>query len=482
MTDPTYDWEAAWEKPATYNWNDAWNKKKTRPDGPPAGIVPPATVNGASSYGAKALADELHILANTGPDSHKRNDQLNESAFSLAQLVAAGHLPDQATRQELYRTGVAIGLTPSETRNTIHSGFAAGLQQPRVVAPLETGANVTEVPEITIMRETEPDQTAAQTRFDQLLLQTLDRDELRNIQPPEPLIENWLSKSSLAWIQGKWGNAKTFAAVDIACCVATGTTWHGHLVTQGTVLYLIAEGASGLNQRVDAWEEANGQKADRIKFLPMPVQLGDPAHIDVTAFRMLLNHFQPVLVIIDTQARVTVGCEENSSKDMGVFVDVLDGLKRQSKACMLVVHHEPRNGDNLRGSVALEGGADHIIRSSKDGDNVTISSPKQKDSAEPGDIHLTLQPVGNSAVLSHDVSRQDKPVSPNEQKILEVMEEWPGEASATELRKACGDIPEQSYYRSLNKLVNKGKVLLRKEGRSKFYSFSPVQPQLQGMA
>jgi RecA-family ATPase len=197
------------------------------------------------------------------------------------------------------------------------------------------------------------EQTDIDRRYLQLTAQLLDRNGLRSIPKPMPLIENWLFKNSLAWIQGKWGNGKTFVAVDIACCVATGTEWHGNAATQGVVLYLIAEGASGLDPRVEAWEAAAGCEATGIVFLPSPVQLGKTVHIDVAAFRMLLRNLQPVLVIIDTQARVTVGAEENSNRDMGIFVDVLETLRAECGSTMLVVHHEPRNGENLRGAVAL---------------------------------------------------------------------------------------------------------------------------------
>jgi RecA-family ATPase len=111
-------------------------------------------------------------------------------------------------------------------------------------------------------------------------------------------------------------------------------------------------------------------------FLPVPVQM--LGNVDVAAFGQLLVDLQPTLLILDTQARVTVGAEENSSRDMGQFVDALDELRSHSGACILVVHHEPRNGENLRGSTALEGAATTIIRVSKDGNVVELTNPKQK--------------------------------------------------------------------------------------------------------
>ncbi|HET9302148.1 MAG TPA: hypothetical protein VFO20_05185, partial [Propionibacteriaceae bacterium] len=104
----SYDWEAAWDKPKAgpYSFWDAVNQRQNQTvDSPPT-----TTHNGAATaYGKKAFDEELAILRSTTEGS--RNDQLSDSAFALAQLVAGGELPDQTTRQELYRTGVAIGLT-----------------------------------------------------------------------------------------------------------------------------------------------------------------------------------------------------------------------------------------------------------------------------------------------------------------------------------------------------------------------------------
>ena len=102
-------------------------------------------------------------------------------------------------------------------------------------------------------RSEEP-QPEVDRRYLELMSRLLDNKGLRSIPPPTPLVDGWLYRDTLAWIQGKWGNAKSFLAIDLGCCVATGTPWHGHEVAQGTVLYLIAEGASGLSQRVEAWE------------------------------------------------------------------------------------------------------------------------------------------------------------------------------------------------------------------------------------
>ena len=56
-----------------------------------------------------------------------------------------------------------------------------------------------------------------------------------------------------------------------------------------------------------------------------------------------------------------VGGDENSSKDMGNLIAGADALCRATGATVLLVHHTPRNGDNLRGHTSLEGAVDTAI-------------------------------------------------------------------------------------------------------------------------
>lgn len=315
-----------------------------------------------------------------------------------------------------------------------------------------------------------PDDTASaiERRTLELRGRLLTPDRLREIPPPVPLVEGYLFRDSLAWLGGKPGHAKSFSAVDFACCVGTGHPWHGHDVTPGSVLYLIAEGASGLSLRVDAWAAANGRRVDNVLFLPIPVQLLNA--LDTAAFTALAAELRPDLVIIDTQARVTVGGEENSSKDMGRFVDSLEHLRRASGACVLVVHHEARGAENLRGSTALEGAATTILRCSKDGAVVEITNTKQKDSPEQPPLQLTLTAFGGSAVLSHDPYGVADAPTESERDLLAILRDTFGAAGATktELRDASGQA-KTTYYRAIGALVAKGLVVQHKEGRGTRY-------------
>jgi hypothetical protein len=156
---------------------------------------------------------------------------------------------------------------------------------------------------------------------------------------------------------------------------------------------------------------------------------------------------------------------------MGRFVDNLEQIRRHTTACVMPVHHEPRNGENLRGSTALEGAATTILRVSKDGTVVELTNPKQKDAPEQPPMLLALTPIGESAILSHEAVGIAGFTTESEHHVLTVLRESFGNrgATKTELRDAAGQ-PKTTWYRSINALVNKGLVLPSKEGRSTVYT------------
>ncbi|PXY32966.1 hypothetical protein BAY59_07540 [Prauserella coralliicola] len=310
------------------------------------------------------------------------------------------------------------------------------------------------------------------TRYAELAAALVDTAGLRALPPPVPLVSEWLFRDTLAWLHGKPGNAKTFVAVDLACCVATGTPWHGHEVTRGSVLYVIAEGARGLSRRVDAWSTTHeGLIPEGVTFLPAAAQLINEG--DVTAFARLLNERRPVLVVIDTQARASVGADENSAKDMGLLVANLERLRQACGACVLVVHHEPRVGENLRGHTALEGAADTLIRVTKDGALVEVANPKQKDAEEAPTFKLALRPVADSATLTRNLGTAAELMSASERAVLEALERLGGEASQTQLSEAA-EVSKSTFYRVVSTLYERALVARSKDGRGVRYTLTTL--------
>ncbi|MFH8343764.1 AAA family ATPase [Streptomyces sp. NPDC018045] len=303
------------------------------------------------------------------------------------------------------------------------------------------------------------EQNPTQARLAELRSLLVDTDGLDSIADPEPLIDGVLYRDSLAWLYGKPGHGKSFVALDWAGCIANGMPWQHREVRRGPVLYLVAEGASGIRRRVRAWEQAFGQRMHDVVFLPVPVQLLHGT--DLSAFTFLIREQQPALVVIDTQARVTVGAEENSNTEMGRVVAAADALRQESGACVLMVHHAGKSGLDMRGASAFDGAATSVIKVTKDGEYVEVHSGKQKDTEDFDTVFLRLRPAGQSAVLeSREASRLPLDVTRSEETLLATMRESFGTTGATgpQLFEVC-DVPKSTFYRSLNSLLGRGALV-----------------------
>ncbi|MBC2904000.1 AAA family ATPase [Streptomyces cupreus] len=248
-----------------------------------------------------------------------------------------------------------------------------------------------------------------EARLKAMEAELLGTEDLDNIPALEPIIDDVLFRDTIARIYGASGTFKSFMTLDMAGCVGTGTPWHGQPVQQGIVVYLVAEGVKGIRKRVRAWEQHHGRKMTGVKFLPRPVQAMD---LEWLVLVELCRRLQPALVVIDTQARVTVGIEENSNTEMGRVVDRMEQLRGACGACILLVHHTGHDGDRGRGATAVKGALQTEIGVERKGkglcdSQVTLKTGKQKDDEELGDIVFGLHQV----LLDGEAKEDGSPVT-----------------------------------------------------------------------
>lgn len=236
----------------------------------------------------------------------------------------------------------------------------------------------------------------------------LDPNAVDGLEEPGWLIENYITAGGLATIFGRPGSFKTFAALDWACSVASGTWWNGHAVTQGPVLYVMAEGAGGLRRRKQAWEKANRVMLSEfpITWYPQPVNLLDPEWSEGLAIVAAERHV--ILTVIDTVARSMPGGDENTSRDMGTLISAADKIRNSTGGAVILVHHTPLDGGRLRGHSSLEGAVDTNIGVDSDGTTIKITVDKQKDSEPPEPLLLHPEPYGESIVLRPGAGRTEE--------------------------------------------------------------------------
>jgi hypothetical protein len=243
-----------------------------------------------------------------------------------------------------------------------------------------------------------------------LLAEMLTADDLASRQPPRHMIEGLLQFDSESWVIGEPGSRKSFVVLDMAAHVASGKPWQGRRVNQALVVFIVAEGAGGSAARIKAWQKTYGPMGQHIRFLPRPVQAARPAAwaVLVQACARLsavaAESGQGLLVVLDTQARVTVGLKENDATDMGVFIDAVRAIREASGACVLTVHHTGRKGGDARGSSAIDGAQTTELKVVKDAGSAgglygRVIVEKQKDitEAEPVLLKFDVVDLGQDA-------------------------------------------------------------------------------------
>lgn len=316
-------------------------------------------------------------------------------------------------------------------------------------------------------------------RLAQLRAALLDSAALDYVPPPQPVIDGLLFRDGLAWLFGKPGTYKSFIALDWAGCVSAGLPWQERETVQGPVLYLVAEGTAGLRKRVRAWEDY-ADCTMLATFLPVAVQLLDEAELD--AFTALVAELAPVLVVIDTQARVTVGIEENSNTEMGRLVAAADKIRRACGSCVLIVHHEGRAGENMRGAIALEGAATSLFRAERDGTRITLRNTRQRDVGEADDIILhAAQRLDSIVVQSNEavgLAISGQFLTDSEKVIMDTLLDCflDSDASATTLMEMTKQ-SKSTFFHAISGLVSKGKVI--KDGPKGRYRYGLPSGRVQ---
>jgi hypothetical protein len=148
--------------------------------------------------------------------------------------------------------------------------------------------------------------------------------------PTNWLIKNLITASSLGLLFGLSGSGKSFLALDIAFCISTGIDFHGHKVTQGSVVYIAGEGYAGLKKRIKALELKYGITAPNLYISKQSAALTDANNAkDVRlAIDSVCNNAS--LVIIDTMHRNFGEGDENSANDFGLFINNIDNYLRKN--------------------------------------------------------------------------------------------------------------------------------------------------------
>jgi hypothetical protein len=236
--------------------------------------------------------------------------------------------------------------------------------------------------------------------------------ELRAMPPVEWLVENLLTRTGLGVLYGPPGAGKSFAALELAACVARGQPFHGLAVEQGAAIYIAGEGVGGLGKRVKALEAARGWQGDApLYLLGQAVAFAEQGEVERLMQTISARGERVALVVVDTVARALLGHEENSADSMGAFVAACDAVKRHCGGALLGIHHSGKDAARgARGSNSLVAGADSVLKAAQEHGFLSLAIEKQKDGEQVEPLRFRMSQralIGDTSIVLERV--QDAP-------------------------------------------------------------------------
>ena len=220
------------------------------------------------------------------------------------------------------------------------------------------------------------------------------------------LVKGWLDRGGASVVYGEPNAGKTFFALDLAFHIAARLPWHGVRVDgqavinhKCRVIYIACEGGTGVDNRVEAMKLERpdiAAHASNGSFTLMKVGMDLHGQLDAVALGNAISELneKPTLIVVDTLARTMGDGDENTSKDMGLFIRSIDYLRERMGAHVMLIHHSGKDvSKGARGSSSLRGAVDTEISLTRSGDVVTAEVVKQRDGPCGGVFCYTLKTV-----------------------------------------------------------------------------------------
>lgn len=175
-------------------------------------------------------------------------------------------------------------------------------------------------------------------------------------------------------IAGHPKSRKTFVALCLALCIASGRDWLGRFKTTRSRVLVLAREDSVRETRRRIWRLARGlgiNPHDLVDWLRVdsktPFYFDDEE--DVAKMRRTIEAWRPGLIVIDSLSRTHTG-DENSKRDMSVVTSTWGDLCNLYGLSVLLIHHLTKGGDGsllqrLRGTGDIGAVLRHVFEVKK---------------------------------------------------------------------------------------------------------------------
>lgn len=159
-------------------------------------------------------------------------------------------------------------------------------------------------------------------------------DEVLRLPPVKWLLRGVLPATGLSMVYGPSGVGKSFWALGLAY----------ELAFDNSIIYVAAEGETGMGVRTLALIQHHKRKPDKLTFVLGAVDLFSDE--ELTVFKGLSSRYAPKLIVVDTLAMCTGLADENSARDMKIIIDGCKRMARELECAVMLVHHTNKEFQN----------------------------------------------------------------------------------------------------------------------------------------
>lgn len=273
------------------------------------------------------------------------------------------------------------------------------------------------------------------------------------------LVKGWLDAGAVSLVYAPSNAGKTFFVLDLCFHVAAGMPWMGNRVREGSVLYLVSEGAKGFRGRMLAVEISRPElyAAGRKNLVSLPAQIDLRSSEDVRSIQTVVGHDRCDLLIVDTLAMAFGDGNENDAQDMTQFLKQVKTLAERLGCHVLLVHHPGKDATRgARGSSTLRAAVDTEIEIAIDNSTGirTATITKQREGPTGLSVAFELERVtlgedddGDQATscvvrqASSDVSTRRAPIIGHNQVAFQALQEIARSSGTTSTQAEEQDPP-----------------------------------------
>jgi len=272
-------------------------------------------------------------------------------------------------------------------------------------------------------------------------LQLLTPADCTNAPVRGYVIKGLIAPRDVACIFGAPGGGKSTIAPHLGYHVARGETVFGMRTKPGKVLYVAAEDAHGMKNRVAALRRRDGDAPDFYVVDGVTDLLEDDSQ-DLAALRGVVAEIQPALIFIDTLAMAFRNLEENDAQSMNQVVHIARSLTCHGAAVVLIHHGTKAEGSTPRGHSVLNGALDVALQLLPADSDRIIRGRLSKNRNGPPDLDIAFR------VASEELGRDDD----GDAITAAIVDELPTGTTPRQAKLSAGEIAALGTLRDLEKL------------------------------